>query len=154
MRNLLILGVDPGNIVGYAFLNLKGELVLLGSRRHMKISELVLIASKLGYVVKVACDVSKPPEFVKKLARSLGVSITHPEADMTIKEKTKIVDNWLKKQEEFIKIHNKHEKDALASAIKALKLLKPLIRKIEEACLTRKSALLVLQKQIPIAKAK
>ena len=51
---------------------------------------------------------------------------------MFVSKKTKLVDGFLKRQKEFIKISNKHEKDALASALYGYKKVREFLGRIEE----------------------
>ena len=71
----------------------------------------------------------KVPNFVEKIASSLGAKIFKPETDLQSRHKSRLVKKFLKKRD--IEINNKHENDALISAILAYKSIKPLLNKIE-----------------------
>jgi len=126
-KKLTVLGVDPGATVGYALLDLNGNTICVGSRRNLSISNLVLKIIEYGKVVVVGCDVSPPPRFVKEVSKRLNAMLIYPQKNLTIKEKKRLV--RLKKKEP----KNRHERDALASAIFALKRIKHLLEKIDTA---------------------
>lgn len=126
---LLILGLDPGSTVGYAALNLNGQLVKIESIRNSDLGKTISRVNKLGKIVAVGTDVHPVPKFVNKLASNLGANIVEPKDDLLLKYKKRLTKEFLKDKE--IKLKNKHELDALAAALAAFKHYKPLFNKID-----------------------
>jgi predicted RNase H-like nuclease (RuvC/YqgF family) len=88
--------------------------------------------TQYGKIFLIGCDVNKCPGSVAKISRSLGARIVNPDHNLNHIEKIKIVDRFLKNKKEFIKIENKHEKDALAAALYGLKRINTTIKKISD----------------------
>ncbi len=160
MDELLIVGVDPGTQSAFAVLDLSGEVLKIDSARNAPIDSILREVSSLGKVVFLATDVTPAPQKVRKIARSLGVKVLEPDRNLQFHQKTKIVDEFLKKKKEFIVLKNKHEKDALCAALCSLKKLNYLLKKIEDALnqrklnhLTKEVRQKVLLEGLPITKA-
>lgn len=116
-RNKLIIGVDPGIVTGLAIMDLNGKVLALFSGRNMSRRRALSIVYEYGTPVVVATDVSKPSDYVKKLAAMVGAVLYHPDKDLQIAEKANIA---LKLSErDGIKVKTPHERDALAAAYKA-----------------------------------
>ncbi len=130
MDKLIILGIDPGTTKGYAVLDLYGNILEVKSSKKLDISNITRDVLNFGKPVLVGTDVKKVPGFVKKVASSLGAKIFKPEINLQGQHKTKLVKKFLKKKD--FEINNKHENDALISAILAYKSIKPLLKKIED----------------------
>ncbi len=71
-----------------------------------------------------------------------------------------MMDNFLKTKKEFIKLNNKHEKDALVAALYGLRSINTLIKKIDDHLKQKNKSYLdkevkrkVLVDQIPISEA-
>jgi len=79
----------------------------------------------------ISCDVNPAPKLAEDIAKKLGAVLIAPEKSLLMSKKTRLVDEFLKEQEEFIKINNKHERDAIASALFAYKQTRKLFDKIE-----------------------
>lgn len=126
---LLILGLDPGSTVGFAALNLDGELVTLDSVRNCDLAHAISKINPLGKIIVVGTDVTPVPKFVNKFASNFGAKIIEPKDDLLLKYKKKVTKEFLKNQD--IKVKNKHELDALAAALAAFKHYKPLFNKID-----------------------
>ena len=124
--------MDPGTITAYALLNLKGDVVKIGSYRNKPNSVVITAMAKQGKVFAVGTDVAPVPGAVQKIAKKIGARAVVPRHNLTFKEKTKLVDEFLKRKKERIRIRNKHEKDALAAAIYSLKQMNTLIKKIDD----------------------
>jgi len=127
----MILGIDPGNTVGYALLTLNGRLIKSGSSRNSSLIKVANEVNPLGKIIIVGTDVTPEPTFAKNLSTLLGAKLLIPDHKLLIKEKRKLVNNFLKKNEEFIKLKNKHEKDALAAALYCYKRLRSLFTRVE-----------------------
>ncbi len=126
---LIILGLDPGSTIGYAALNLDGELLKIESSKNSNLNQTISKVNMLGKIVVVGTDVNPAPKFVGKVASNLGAEIVEPKDDLLLKYKKKLTKEFLKDKE--IKIKNKHELDALAAALAAFKHYKPLFNKID-----------------------
>ena len=128
MDKLLIAGIDPGTVGAYALLDLG---------KDFNQSKIILQITKYGKIFLVGCDVYQRPNLVSKIASSLGAKVASPDHDLKYLEKIRMVDKFLKSKKEFVKLNNKHEKDALVAALCGLKSVNGLIKKIE-GCLTKK----------------
>ncbi|MEK6907137.1 MAG: DUF460 domain-containing protein, partial [Nanoarchaeota archaeon] len=117
MEKLTIIGIDPGTTKSYAVLDLHGEILEIKSSKKLDISTITKEAFKFGKPILIGTDVNKVPGFVEKIASSLGAKIFKPEINIQRKHKTKLVKKFLKKK--GFEINNKHENDALISAILA-----------------------------------
>jgi predicted RNase H-like nuclease (RuvC/YqgF family) len=95
-------------------------------------SRIVEEISKQGKAFAVGTDVFPAPSNVQKMASQLGARVISPSKSLLHTEKTKLVDAFLKSKEERIPIRNRHEKDALAAAIFALKQMNTLIKKTDD----------------------
>lgn len=160
MSELLIVGIDPGTITAYAIIDLKGKLLELNSAKHLSQASLINKLLKFGKTFLIGTDVTPTPKYIKKLATLIGAKTIEPDYNMQCIEKTKIVDKFLKKLAERIKIKNKHERDALIAALIGYKKIKPLIKKIDDHLASTGNLMLkkeihekVLIKKIPITKA-
>jgi len=132
VRKLLIAGIDPGTVAAFAVIDTNSNLIHVYSKREMDHNLLTKEISKHGNVFLIGCDVSKCPETVTRVASSLGADVVNPDHDLRNIEKIKIVDKFLKTKKDFIKIKNKHERDALAAALYGLKRVNTLIKKIND----------------------
>lgn len=132
LEKLLIAGIDPGTIGAYAILDLKGNIIEIDSGRDFNHSKIIAEITKHGKIFLIGSDVYQCPALTTKIARRIGAKIISPDHDLKYLEKIKIVDTFLKTKKEFVKLENKHEKDALAAALYGLKRMKSLIKKIED----------------------
>jgi len=143
----LIMGVDPGISTGVAVLDINRRLLSLITRRWLSRNQLIREVSNLGRVLVVATDVSPPPVYVKKLASSLNAILYVPEHDLTINEKKELVSIFIGEQKYPLKIHDTHQRDALAAALKAYNHYASKMDKVE-------SELKRLELDIPSAEVK
>lgn len=120
MENIIV-GVDPGATSAVAALNLKGELVLLESRKEFAKEEIIQEIVETGKPVVVTADKEKMPSTVEKIASSLGANKFEPEEDLD-----------QQKKHDLGKGDNSHEIDAYAAARHAYNSLRRRIRKIEK----------------------
>ncbi|MEK6934709.1 MAG: DUF460 domain-containing protein, partial [Nanoarchaeota archaeon] len=150
----IIVGLDPGSIVGYAFLDLYGNLIDVGSLRG-KLDDIVRKVSENGKAIIVGTDVNRVPKFIGKFSAKMNSKIISPNNDLLHIQKKRVTKEYLKFKN--IKLKNKHEMDALASAIFAFKAYKKLFNKIDNEIkneeISNKVKELVLVRQIPIKNA-
>ena len=156
MDNLIIIGVDPGTTKGYAILDLNGNILDVNSSKKLDIDKITENAIKFGKPLLIGTDVKKTPRFVEKIASSLGAKIYKPKINLKSMHKTKLVNKFLKNRD--FEVSNKHENDALISAILAYKSIKPLLKKIEDKYTNEKYLIdeiknLVLKEHINIKEA-
>src|SRR3989344_2250494 len=130
--DLLIGGIDPGTQNAYALLTLEGELVALSSERNRTKEETLQEMNQHGKIFLIGTDVTPAPSNVKKIASKLGAVLIEPDRNLQFHEKIRIVDEYLKKQDKYITIENKHEKDALCAALLSLKKINYLLKKIKD----------------------
>jgi len=121
---LLIAGIDPGTTVGYAFLDLDGKPVLVGSSKELSLDDVVEKARKIGKPIIIGCDKGKTPSFVEKFCAKFNAKLVGPSEDMLVIEKKRTVASH--------KTKNNHEMDALASALFAFKKSKSLFSRVDK----------------------
>ena len=150
----VIVGLDPGATVGYAVLDLNGSLIEVSSFKG-SLDQAVKIISNKGRVLVVGTDVKNSPKFIEKFSAKTNAKIIIPERDLLYIQKKKMTKEYLKEKE--IKLKNKHEMDALASALFAYKSFKGLFNKIDNEVkneeISNKVKKLVLTEEINIKKA-
>lgn len=132
----LIAGIDPGTSVGWAILNLKGEVVAVGSKKEFDRDSLVAKLSSFGKIVVVGSDKSKLPSFVQESSTKLGAVSVWPSQDLRVDEKRNMVRE--------LNFSNSHEMDALASALVGFRKVLPLLNKIR-SFLTKENSLGLLE---------
>ncbi|RLE81469.1 MAG: hypothetical protein DRJ51_03785 [Thermoprotei archaeon] len=114
----IIVGIDPGVSTGVAILTLDSNILTLFSARNLSRNLLVRKVLAYGKPVLVTTDVNPPPLYVRKIATFFNASIFYPPKSLSIEEKRKLAQEYAEKH--GIKIADSHQRDALASAIKAL----------------------------------
>ena len=124
-RHLIIVGIDPGTTLGYAIINIHGDILKISSSKSYNMSRLISEIVEVGKVLAVGCDKKKPPEFVQRFAVKTGGRLFRPDDDMPVLEKKQLTKN--------IKVKNLHEQDALASALFAYQKIQPMIKKVRKA---------------------
>lgn len=127
----LIVGIDPGIVTGIALLTLDGKPLLVISRRNLSRNAVVKIISDCGKAVLIATDVPKPSQFVRKIAAIFGANIYVPSRPIPIEEKRRLVQTYLKEYS-WIDVTDSHQRDALASAIKAYSSFRQKFKRLEE----------------------
>jgi len=132
ITKLLIAGVDPGTNKAYALMDLSGKLVSSKAFKNESSSVILRAIQHKGNVIAISSDVTPVPAAVKRLAAQLGCDTLEPRINHTYLDKIHVVDKWLKEQDKYIPLENRHEKDALAAALYGYKRLKPLIKRIED----------------------
>ncbi len=124
MRDLLIVGVDPGTTLAYAILDLDRNLIKLKSSKQLSLSSLTTEVTNEGKVLIVGCDVSNIPSFVYKFATKLNAVIVKPDFDFKVGLKQRMT-------KEF-KVRDDHQRDALAAALNAFSEFKETFKKIDD----------------------
>lgn len=159
-RDLLILGLDPGNVTGFALLNLRGNLIKVGSIRDSSLGEIIKVIVIEGKVFAVSSDVTPLPQAAQKIAKKLSAQLIEPDHKLTLKEKIKMLNGYLKSQKRRIIIKNKHEKDAVVASLYSFKKISPLLSKIRDTLKQKNKLYLeekiqrkVILENIPIAEA-
>lgn len=150
-----IVGLDTGTTIAYALIDLNGNLVAIDSFKGtlMNVMEKIML---YGRVLIIGTDVAKTPRSIEKFASKVGASVVSPAHNLNFYEKRKKTKKYLRKYN--IKVKNKHEMDALTSALIAYKHYNGLFNKINNQ-LTNKESLNdlkieVLTNNIPIKKAR
>ena len=127
MMKGLIVGVDPGARTGIAVLDLRGNLLILYSKKDLSEEDVIKIISKKGISAVVACDVNPAPGFVERVASKLEASLFVPKEGLSVKKKNSLVREFLGRIPK-----NKHRRDALASAIKAYKFYSARLNELDQ----------------------
>lgn len=122
-KKLLIVGLDPGITIGYAVLDIEGNLIHVASSKQFELNRLISESIKFGKVLLVGTDKHKVPRLVEDFATKLGARVISPEEDISVDEKR---DTTLS-----FDVGDEHQGDALASALLAYKSVKPLLEKID-----------------------
>ena len=133
----MIVGIDPGTNTGIAILDMHGSVVHISSRRSISKSGIIRAITKFGKPLIVAVDVNPAPKNIEKIASSMGTELFTPFRSLTTKDKASTIKQFVRKYEKLsgirLKFKSRHERDALAAALKALKANRQLIRKIDNA---------------------
>jgi hypothetical protein len=139
MRSLII-GIDPGISTGVAILSLHGELIHMSSRRDENKTKLAREILDHGSPMLIAVDVHPAPHTVEKIASSLGAMMWVPARSMMVSEKNKLIKVFKKEYKDSssggrgeLKLEDKHERDALAAALRAFKTQRTFFIKVEDS---------------------
>lgn len=146
-RKLLIVGIDPGTATGLAILNSKGKPIKLKAKKEFSESRILRAIVKEGKPLILATDRSSCPSLIRDIRAKLDCRLFLPEEDISEKKKS---DLTLKFKD---KLENKHEKDALASALYAFKQFKGLFRRIRNR-FTEEEKVREAKKRILLGEAK
>lgn len=106
---VIIVGVDPGNTIGYAILDINKNIINICSSRALSLNSLISKITSYGSVLIVGCDKKKKPSLVEKFAIKTGAKLVCPENDLLIREKVELTKNYTYKKD--------HQRDALAAAL-------------------------------------
>src|SRR3989344_5117596 len=126
--NGYFVGLDPGSTIGYAVLDLDGNVISIDSFKG-SFADTIRAVTKYGKVLAVGTDVKKVPKFVEKFASKVGAKVIAPNYDLLYYEKLKKTKEYMKKNK--IKLSDRHQMDALASALVAYKHFMVLFNKID-----------------------
>ncbi|MBI2143075.1 DUF460 domain-containing protein [Candidatus Woesearchaeota archaeon] len=121
MRELLIVGVDPGTTAGYAVLDTAGKVLRTRSSKQLELNTIVEEVVSFGSVLAIGTDKQKCPQLIEKIAAMTGARVITPSYDLPVAEKDGMAQGFTGSQ---------HEKDALAAAMYAHKELEPLMQRI------------------------
>lgn len=122
-------GNRSGVTCGLAVLDLNANLLSLRSQKELTRKDIIKETSNFGVPVYICSDVYPPPEFVKKLAKSVNAKLFSPSHTMSVTEKREITRKFLEGKN--LKVRDSHQRDALASAIKAYQALKNKFEQVE-----------------------
>lgn len=120
----LIVGIDPGTTTAVAIIDLGGNLISMKSQKDWNFSDVVEFIKSHGKPVLIATDKKNPPEFVNKVKAAFNAVLYAPREDLSLDKKRDLTSKY-----DFL---NDHERDALASAIDALKNYESKFRNIEK----------------------
>ncbi|MCX8163131.1 MAG: DUF460 domain-containing protein [Candidatus Micrarchaeota archaeon] len=143
--NYYIVGVDPGNNIGLAFIDFEGKIIqtttIVGS-----IEDSIKYIHQIGKPAIIATDVKPAPSFVLRLASYFNAKLFVPKNIIRESEKWRIIREQEKKEKKRI-CKNLHERDALFAAITAFRENQNLLRNILSLDIEEKEevAYLVLQ---------
>lgn len=127
MIKSIIVGIDPGTTTGIAILDINKKILHLESKKHMRKNEIIKIISKFGNPIIIATDVYPCPKTVEKVSHAFGSKLFCPPESLSTIEKLRLT----KKYENLIE--DTHQKDSLASAIKAYKAHSHIFKKVDSA---------------------
>jgi len=130
-NELFVAGLDAGAIAAYFLLDLDGNIIEFNSYRNSSPDHITRELTKKGRIVLLGSDVKPASSLTKKISQRIGAKILEPDHNPGFFEKIRVVDEFLKKQKTRFPIQNKHEKDALASALFGLKQINTLLAKID-----------------------
>ncbi len=131
MPKPIIIGYDPGLTSAIAAFDLRGNLLGARSDRNWNSSDMFSAMREFGQPIIVSTDRSKVSGSVEKLAARFGSKIWVPQENLGVEEKTKAVDELLKRMEIETNF-NIHEEDAIAAAIFAYKNFAQQFSKIDD----------------------
>ena len=123
MNRLIIVGVDPGTTLGYAILDINGNILNVGSSRVLDLNSLISLVILYGRVVVVGADKNKVSHLVLDFASKFNAKVIKPKIDMSIDKKRELTAGF--------KLENDHERDALAGALFAYKKTRNLFVKVD-----------------------
>ncbi len=151
-RPLLIAGIDPGTTTAYALLDQNGKVVEKRASKNLEINSLIREITGIGIVLAVGTDKKNAPFMVEKFAIKVGARLIAPENDLLVREKSQMIHG--------MDARNRHEEDALASALLAFREVNPLLRKIRfhlkkigKEDMLGKVSKIVFEHRIPIRQA-
>jgi len=128
----IIVGIDPGTTAGIAALDIQGNLVLLKSIKNATHGEISKAIIDAGKPVIIASDVSPLPKMLEKVAASFAAKVMFPEERLTRVDKLNIAEKYSKEVSPEKKLwSNRHERDALAAALRAWRSKRHLLMKLE-----------------------
>ena len=125
LKKSIIVGYDPGTTAAVAIINTNKKILFLTSKKGLKKNEIIKEISKIGTPLIIATDKIPVPKSVEKISQSLGTKLFFPSKSLSTIEKWSLIKDCK------IKIKNDHERDALASAIKAYEKYSKLFKKID-----------------------
>lgn len=100
------------------------------SKKNMSKSDISRKILKYGKPVMVGADRRPSPEAVEKLASVFSARLVVPEENLSRKEKNRLAKEFLKNSD--FEASNRHERDALASAVYAYNTVKPTMLRVDQ----------------------
>ncbi len=129
----VIVGIDPGTTTGIAILDLDGDVVLVWSRKNAGKAEISKVISRAGIPVIISCDTNPPPRMVERIAATFSSRLEVPKEDFLRKEKYLMTRGFNSSGNGEEKAYrNRHERDALASALYGWGRVKNLVSRIDK----------------------
>jgi predicted RNase H-like nuclease (RuvC/YqgF family) len=125
MRKLVIVGYDPGTTSGIAVIDTKKNILAVESKREFLKKEMIELITDKGKAIIVASDKAPMPKNVEKFSSSLGCKLFRLTESLSNVEKYKLVNPYAEE------INNNHERDALASALKAYEAFEKFFKKAD-----------------------
>jgi len=108
----LIAGIDSGTWRAFAIVDFEGNALSVESRKNWGENSFIRDLAVFSPTI-IACDKSIPPRKVSILKRVFSARLYKPSKNLTVAQKHRLVEDF--------KVKNSHERDALASALKAFK---------------------------------
>jgi len=124
-KHYIIVGVDPGETTGLALLDLKGNVLYVGSRRGIGFFDLIDKIYEYGKPLIISTDVPKVPHFVSLLSQKSGAIIFNPRRTLSTFRKNELVKKL------GVKVGDSHQRDALIAAFLAFKHFEKKFSKID-----------------------
>ena len=128
----LIVGIDPGTTVGFALLDVSGNILQVTSGKQWTFELLLKEIVSHGRVLLVGTDKAKVPELVSRFATKVGARVVKPKEDLRIEEKRRMTNVVLGSRKPVAR--DSHQLDAVASALLAQQQYTSLFDKIEKQC--------------------
>lgn len=122
-KKLLIVGIDPGMTTAYAVIDIEGRFIAANSSKQLELNSIISKVIGHGKVALVGTDKAKVPGMVEAFASKFGARVIHPNDDLKVDEKRRLVRGF--------GIYDEHQADALAAAIYAFRETKALRDKID-----------------------
>ncbi len=122
-KPLVAVGIDPGTTLGYAILDLSGNLLRIGSERGGSLKRLIEESTYYGIPVIAATDKAKCPELVRQFSAKTGARVVAPPSDLLSDEKKALAIG--------INAGNDHEFDAVSAAMFGLKRFSGMLSKVD-----------------------
>ncbi len=104
-----------------AVVSFEGKVLKVESRKHWPRGEVIERIAQYSPDV-IACDTNPTSDFARQLKRSFGARLLFPKKSFTQHAKQKMASKT------GVKLRNKHERDALAAALKAYHQLENKLR--------------------------
>ena len=124
-KSYVIIGLDPGETVGLAILDLNGRILYVGSQSDLGLIKTLEIIYEHGIPIVFSCDVPHVQGLIKKIASKVGAMVYIPKRVLSVDEKRSIVRGL------GIKVKDSHERDALVAAFLAWQHYRKILEKVD-----------------------
>jgi len=129
----VIVGIDAGTTTGIAVLDLDGEVVRVWSGKNAGRAGISRVISGAGVPLIISCDTNPPPGMVEKIAAVFSSRLEVPKEDFLRKDKYLMTRGFNSAGNGEGKVfRNRHERDALASAMYGWSRIKNLVARIDK----------------------